>query len=210
MILKPISYESLIMSPFWNIYLSIHYPLHPLLLSNLRSIPLTPFQIYFPPILLLLHPCRYIIVGPNLRLLTRNLQPHILLLTMGLSHLLQMCRILLKLEGTPCAPEFLHPVLALFVLIIFLHRISPSLQQFILRQNHNPIRRPLLIHTGDQPLPKNLQLYRKLTHGTLFLFPPGNKLSVANGFLRSRPNLMVLLIVTRITWLQKATHKNMG
>ena len=73
MILKPISYESLVMSPSWNIYLSIHYPLHPLLLSNLRSIPLTPFQIYFPPILLLLHPCRYIIVGPNLRLLTRNL-----------------------------------------------------------------------------------------------------------------------------------------
>ena len=151
MILKPISYESLVMSPSWNIYLSIHYPLHPLLLSNLRSIPLTPFQIYFPPILLLLHPCRYIIVGPNLRLLPRNLQHHILLLTMGLSPLLQMCRILLNLEGIPCAPESLPPDLALFVLITFLHHISPSLQQFILWQNYNPIMKQLLIQTRDLP-----------------------------------------------------------
>ncbi|KAJ8629914.1 hypothetical protein MRB53_023237 [Persea americana] len=43
-------------------------------------------------------PLRYIIVGPKPRLLTRDLQPH-LLLTMGLSPLLQMYWILLNLEG---------------------------------------------------------------------------------------------------------------
>ena len=150
MILKPIGYGSLVMSPSWNIYLFIHYLYNPLLLSNLRSILLIPFRTCFHPIPLLLHLCRYIIV-PKLRLLIRTLQPHLLLLTMGLSPLLQMCRILLKLEGNPCAPEFLHSFLALFVLIIFLHRISPSLQQFILWQNHNPIRRQLLIRTGDLP-----------------------------------------------------------